>query len=253
MTGSDGRGQSCPSSVIVHNFKEGPIADSISEIIRRLGMSEGDFRQDSVVELIENPMSGTWSVVYDTTGAPMKSTHIFSCFARSELREEIMSGQDWLRHADSFCPGFCMGPGDVVYESGLEGGFEYIVASTYFHSLETSQLHLNMEFVLLFNLFRSEDGDYYAVDECGEKSPVVLDKYRKGSPYTVTEYRLSCGSQWGVEIDFGLESVTMLEEIISLLEAEGIELPDARPVELMRFEGDGRGEPYDAKPLSRIL
>ena len=165
------------------------MADSVSEIIRRLGMSEGDFRQDSVVELIENPMSGTWSVVYDTTGAPMKSTHIFSCFARSELREEIMSGQDWLRHADSFCPGFCMGPGDVVYESGLEGGFEYIVASTYFHSLETSQLHLNMEFVLLFNLFRSEDGDYYAVDECGEKSPVV--KFEEDRVLVKTKYLLS--------------------------------------------------------------
>ncbi len=51
----------------------------------------------------------------------------------------------------------------------------------------------------------------------------------------------------------GLESVAMLEEIVSLLEAEGIELPDARAVESMRFEGDGRGEPYEAKPLSRIL
>ena len=50
------------------------MADSASEIIRRLGMSEGDFRQDSVGELIENPKSGTWSVVYDTTSEPMKST-----------------------------------------------------------------------------------------------------------------------------------------------------------------------------------
>lgn len=51
----------------------------------------------------------------------------------------------------------------------------------------------------------------------------------------------------------GMESVAMLEEIISLLEAEGVEPPDATLIESMRFEGDGRGETYDAKSLSRIL
>ena len=165
------------------------MADSVSEIISRLGMSEEDFRQDSVVELIETPMSGTWSVVYDTTGTPARSTHIYSCFAKKELRGEILSGQGWLRHASSFSPCFCEGPDGTVYESGLEGGFEYIVASTYFHSLETSQLHLNMEFVLLFNLFRDEDGDYYAVDECGEKSPVVM--FEEERVRVKTKYLLS--------------------------------------------------------------
>ena len=52
---------------------------------------------------------------------------------------------------------------------------------------------------------------------------------------------------------FGLASIAMLEEIVSLLEAEGIEVPDAMPIESLRFEGDGRGDPYDARPLSRIL
>ena len=165
------------------------MTESVSEIINRLGMSEEDFRQDSVVELIERPMAGTWSVVYDVTGTPMKSTHIFSCFARCELREKILSGQDWLRRADSFRPGFYDGPDGVVYGTGIEGGFEYIVTSTYFHSLETSQLHLNMEFVLLFNLFRGEDGDYYAVDECGEKSPIV--KFEKERVRVKTKYLLS--------------------------------------------------------------
>ena len=51
----------------------------------------------------------------------------------------------------------------------------------------------------------------------------------------------------------GLESVAMLKEIVSLLEAESIEPPDAKPVESMRFEGDGRGEPFDASSLSRVL
>ena len=165
------------------------MVESISAIISRLGLSEGDFRQDSVVDFIENPMSGAWSLVYDASGMPMKSTHVFSCFARGELREEILSGQDWLRHADGFCPGFCVGPDGAVYESGLEGGFEYIVTSAYFHSLEVSQLHLNLEFVLLFNLFRGEEGDYYAVDECGEKTPVV--RFEKGRVRVRTKYLLS--------------------------------------------------------------
>lgn len=165
------------------------MTENIAEIIGRLGMSEGDFRQDSVIEIIESPMSRTWSVVYDTTGTSARSTHIFSCFAKKELRDDILSGQDWLRHADSFCPGFCTGPDGTVYESGAESGFEYIVASTYFHSLETSQLHLNLEFVFLFNLLWGEDGDYYAVDECGEKTPVV--KFEEDRVRVRTKYLLS--------------------------------------------------------------
>lgn len=51
----------------------------------------------------------------------------------------------------------------------------------------------------------------------------------------------------------GLESISMLEEIVSLLEAEGIEAPDPGLVEPMRFEGDGRGGPFDARSLSLIL
>lgn len=163
------------------------MTESVSEIISHLGMSEGVFRQDSVVDIIERPMSNAWSVVYDAQ--PRKSTHIFSCFARSGLREEILSGQDWIRHADGFCPGFCVGPNGAVYQSGLEDGFEYIVAKTYFHSLETFQLHLNMEFVLLFNLFRGEDGDYYAVNECGDKTPVV--KFEENLVRVRTKYLLS--------------------------------------------------------------
>ena len=69
-----------------HNSKEGSMAESVSEIISRLGLSEGDFRQDAVVKTIEDPMSDPWSLVYDVTGTPMKSTHVFSCFARGELR-----------------------------------------------------------------------------------------------------------------------------------------------------------------------
>lgn len=52
---------------------------------------------------------------------------------------------------------------------------------------------------------------------------------------------------------FGLESITMLEEIVSILEAESIGIPDARLVEPMKFEGDGCEGPFDTRPLSRIL
>lgn len=203
------------------------MTDNVSEIISLLGMTEGDLRQDSVVKIIENPMSGTWSVVYDVTGTPMKSTHIFSCFAKKELREEVLSGQNWLCHADSFCPGFSVGPDGAAYETGLEDGFEFIVARTYFHSLETSQLHLNTEFVLLFNLFRGEDDNYYAVDECGDKTPVV--KFEEERVAVRTKYLLSY---------MAAKQLLYVQFIDSRLGSAEHYPHDAERIDFQKFRGD---------------
>lgn len=51
----------------------------------------------------------------------------------------------------------------------------------------------------------------------------------------------------------GTAALESLQDVIDVMRAEGIELPDPTPVEPMRFEGDGRGGTFDARLLSRIL
>jgi hypothetical protein len=52
---------------------------------------------------------------------------------------------------------------------------------------------------------------------------------------------------------YGAAALESLRDVIDVMQAEGVELPDPAPVAAMRFEGDGRGGPFDARPLSRIL
>lgn len=52
---------------------------------------------------------------------------------------------------------------------------------------------------------------------------------------------------------YGAVALECLQDVIDVMRAEGVELPDPAPIEPMRFEGDGRGGPFDARPLSRIL
>ena len=52
---------------------------------------------------------------------------------------------------------------------------------------------------------------------------------------------------------YGAAALESLQGIIDVMRSEGVELPDPSPVEPMRFEGDGRGGAFDARPLSRIL
>ncbi len=52
----------------------------------------------------------------------------------------------------------------------------------------------------------------------------------------------------------GSESISMLEEIMAILRAEGVKLPDPKSVAFSRFaERRGRGDYFDGTPLSRIL
>lgn len=52
---------------------------------------------------------------------------------------------------------------------------------------------------------------------------------------------------------YGAAALESLQDVIDVMRAEGVELPDPSPVAAMKFEGDGRGGPFDARPLSRIL
>ncbi len=52
---------------------------------------------------------------------------------------------------------------------------------------------------------------------------------------------------------YGAAALASLRDVIDVMQAEGVELPDPAPVAAMRFEGDGRGAAFDAMPLSRIL
>ena len=147
--------------------------DEISTIAETLECDGEKFEQKRAIGLIKDPFNRPWTTVYDASEKLPESLHIFSCFARTDLEAEILSGQDWLKHADGFSPGFCKTPNGVLYEGIGSDGFDFIVAEQYFHSLDEAQFILNQEFVLLLELYRGTDGNYYEVDESGNKQIVV--------------------------------------------------------------------------------
>lgn len=146
------------------------VASNIAEV---LGCDSERFEQKRAIGLIENPFNSPWTTVYDTSEEPPKSLHIFSCFARADLEAKILSGQDWLKYADDFSPCFCKTPNGVMYEEIGSDGFDFIVAEQCFHSLNEVQLILNQEFILLLELYRGTNGNYYEVDESGDKQIAV--------------------------------------------------------------------------------
>jgi len=52
---------------------------------------------------------------------------------------------------------------------------------------------------------------------------------------------------------YGAAALESLQDVIDVMLAEGVELPNPSSVTAMKFEGGGRGGPFDARPLSRIL
>lgn len=146
--------------------------DTAKEIAEKIGCDWGILSQRRAISVIENPFSGPWTDVYSCGEKLPDSLHIFSCFADKRL-EEILSGQNWMKHAGDFSPGFVVSPHGTEYQGPRFDGFEYIVAEVFFHSLNVGQILVNQEFVLLFNLYRDRDGNYYDVDKSGEKQPVV--------------------------------------------------------------------------------
>ncbi|OZG62513.1 hypothetical protein BLEM_1059 [Bifidobacterium lemurum] len=145
----------------------------VIQIINNLELDESYFRQIDVVQLVMNPFCDTWTTVYQIKKDLYSNPAIFSCLANTELENTILEGTDWLRHASDFSPGFYITGNNTYYENGMEDDYDFLVKEIYFHVLESKQLHISQEFVFLFNLFREEDGCYYALDESGRKEKVV--------------------------------------------------------------------------------
>lgn len=152
------------------------MADKLSEVERvsdNLGLETSHFRQTDIIRLVTNPFNSVWTTVYQVRHDPYSMPAIFSCLADTKHESIILAGTDWLRNANGFNPGFCETSAGTHYETGRSDGYDFLVKEVYFHALETAQLHINQEFVFLFELFQGEDGCYYAIDECGRKEKVV--------------------------------------------------------------------------------
>lgn len=76
--------------------------DKVQELIQLLGCDARKFEQTKAIELIKNPFNSPWTTVYDNSDTPSDCLSIFSCFAEKNLESEILSGQEWIKHAGSF-------------------------------------------------------------------------------------------------------------------------------------------------------
>lgn len=147
--------------------------EEVSRVLVKLGLDAKPFKQEKVIELVKNPLSRAWTTVYSHHDAADGRPSVFACFADLARKQEILAGDDWLKHASSFSPGFCVCADDVTYHDGRDEGYDFIVAEQYFYPLDQAQILVNQEFVMLFELYRGEDGCYYSVDKCGEREKVV--------------------------------------------------------------------------------
>lgn len=147
--------------------------EAVSKVLAKLGLGADPFRQEKAIELVKNPLSGAWVTVYSHHDAADGRPSVFACFADLTRKQEILAGDDWLKHASSFSPGFCVCADGVTYHDGRDEGYDFIVAEQYFYPLDQAQILVNQEFVMLFELYRGEDGCYYSVDKCGEREKVV--------------------------------------------------------------------------------
>lgn len=147
--------------------------EAVLRVLAKLGLDAKPFEQEKVIELVKNPLSGAWTTVYSHHDAADERPSVFGCFADLTRKQEILAGDDWLKHASSFSPGFCVCADGVTYHDGRDEGYDFIVAEPYFYPLDQAQILVNQEFVMLFELYRGEDGCYYSVDKCGEREKVV--------------------------------------------------------------------------------
>lgn len=147
--------------------------EDVDRIIKRLGLNDAEFYQSSVFKQVDKPFQGVWTTVYSSHHATEAGPSVFACCSDPQLEENILSDSDWMKNADEFRPGFSESGEGVSYSSGQDEGFNFLVAREYFHPMSASQLLLNQEFILLFNLYRGEDGNYYQIEDCGEMKLVV--------------------------------------------------------------------------------
>lgn len=145
----------------------------VEKIAQNLGLEVPYFRQGDIIQIAMNPFHNVWTTVYQIRDGLYSAPAIFSCLADIRRENEILKGTDWIRHADSFNPGFISTSTGTYYENGRDDGYDFLVKEIYFHALEIEQVHINQEFIFLFRLFREKDDCYYAIDECGRKEMVV--------------------------------------------------------------------------------
>lgn len=158
---------------VVVGLEGAGVRENVDCIIEELGLNRRGFFQEDVLDLIDRPFRGVWTTIYSHHDPSDPTPSVFACLAEPQLEKTILSGVDWIKHADSFSPGFCESSNDITYINGQDDGYYYLVAEEYFHPIETGQLILSQEFILLFNLFRGNDGNYYDMNESGERRLVA--------------------------------------------------------------------------------
>lgn len=146
---------------------------AVIEVLEELKMQSSSFDQEEIIKLLKSPLDQVWVTVYSHHSTDQKDPSVFACFADIDQKEVILQGDDWIKHPNNFQPGFWMDNDGVHYTTGKDDGYDYIVAELYFHPYEQAQLHINQEFVLLFELYRGEGDCFYAVDKSGEKEKVI--------------------------------------------------------------------------------
>lgn len=80
--------------------------DAVTEVLKNLELSEKPFDQEEIIDLLKNPLNQAWVTVYAHHSDSENEPSVFACFADRELKESILQGDDWIKHADSFQPGF---------------------------------------------------------------------------------------------------------------------------------------------------
>lgn len=160
--------------------------EDVTVVLGKLELSNNSFDQEEVIQLLKNPLGQAWTTVYAHHSDSEIEPSVFACLADKHLKEIILQGDDWIKNADDFQPGLWRSGNETHYTSGRDEGYDFIVAELFFHTYEQAQIHINQEFVFLFELYRGDDGCFYSVDECGEKEKVVdvsLDAVRIRTKY----------------------------------------------------------------------
>ena len=114
----------------------------VTDVLKNLGLSEKPFNQEEIINLLKNPLCQPWVTVNTYHSYSEDESSVFACFADRDLKESILQGDEWIKHADSFQPGFWIGGGETHYTTGKDDGYDFIVAELYFSPYEQAQIHI---------------------------------------------------------------------------------------------------------------
>ena len=68
--------------------------EGVSRVLVKLGLDAKPFKQEKVIELVKNPLSGAWATVYSHHDAADGRPSVFACFADLTRKQEILAGDD---------------------------------------------------------------------------------------------------------------------------------------------------------------